>query len=556
MLQITAGKFFDPAKGVRETPSEVILYSNINLFPSIDLGVGRLNRLHHEAPYNQYSFKYVHRMEEGGAVVKAGEEPILDQLCSLLTVFLKAYFSPRLELVETHCSPAGPKKLVLNYLDTNRMSMNPAQERACGEFVANAVALRRTDYLAVVSCCQAIRDALEALHSNSDLAYSLLVFGAESLAQRLDNYTPQWEHHPKHDALEPILARISPEHADAIRRELVSDANFKSLQRFITFLESHLAPSYFLDEAASVVAPLRKSELRAALGKVYDLRSKYAHELRGIQHQLTVPEIAHPDVFRWENEPFLTFNGLLRFLTHALVNFVTGSPKVERETGINWRSDLPGIVTLKWSPEYYVFREDNVTANNARPRLQDFLSLFVILESSGTSKFADFRPALEKYRELYPQTDAENKRCIYILMDLWKTLFARPAPLSGEALSFLERNQQVVSACTPETMILAALHENMRWSAEEMSDVYRRYEKGRVKPNRASYDQLLEVLLILNIAVAYKAQNNVPEYRQWLEKARLEAAGLARIQNAIKEALDGAEGMNPYAIVFPRLPAS
>ena len=271
MLQITSGKFFDPAKGIRETPSEVIFYSNINLFPWMDLGVGKLDRLYHEGPYHQYSFKYVHRMEEGGGVVKPGEGQILDQLCSLLTVFLKAYFSPRLESVETHCSPSARKKLVSLYLDTDRMSANTAHERVCSEFVANAVALRRNDYLAVVGCCQAIRDALEALHSNSDLAYSLLVFGAESLAQRLDNYTPQWEHHPKHDALEPVLAQIPPEHARAIRRELVSDANFKSLQRFITFLESHLDSSYFLDEAATVGAPLRKSEVHgrgvSALGQ-------------------------------------------------------------------------------------------------------------------------------------------------------------------------------------------------------------------------------------------------------------------------------------------------
>jgi hypothetical protein len=556
MLQITAGKFFDPAKGIRESPSEVIFYSNISLFPSTDLGVGKLERLHHGGPYNQYSFKYVHRMEEGGAVVKAGEEPILDQLCSLLTVFLKAYFSPRLESVETHCSPAGPKKLVLQYLDTNRMSIDMAQERACGEFVANAVALPRKDYLAVVSCCQAIRDALEALHTNSDLAYSLLVFGAESLAQRLDNYTPQWEHHPKHDALEPILAKLPPEHAEAIRGELISEANFKSLQRFVTFLDLHLAPSYFLDEAASVAAPLRKSELRAALGKVYDLRSKYAHELRGIQHQLTFAEIAQPDVFRWENEPFLTFNGLLRLLTHTLVNFVTKSPKVEREAGIKWRSDLPGIVMLKWSPEYWIFREDNVTANNARLRLQEFLSLVDILESTGTNKIADFRPALEKYRGLYPQADAENKRSIYIMMDLWKIIFPVAGPLSEDAMNFLQNNQQMITTCTSETMVLGALNETMRWPAEEMSDVYRRYEKGRVKPNRTAYTQNLEVLLMLNIAVAFKTQDNLPEYREWLEKARLEAAGLGRIQNAIKEMLDGAECTRLYTVVFPLLSAN
>lgn len=56
---------------------------------------------------------------------------------------------------------------------------------------------------------------------------------------------------------------------------------------------------------------------------------------------------------------------------------------------------------------------------------------------------------------------------------------------------------------------------------------------------------------MLNIAVAYKTANNIPEYRQWLEKARLESAGLVRIQNAIREALDGAEGMTPLCHRFP-----
>jgi hypothetical protein len=468
-----------------------------------------------------------------------------------MTVFLKAYFSPRLESVETLCSPAGQKKLVLQYLDANRMTNGMEEERGCSQFVSDAVGLNRNDFLAVVSCCQAIRDALEALHTNNDLAYSLLVFGAESLAQRLDNYTPQWHHHPKHDALERIFTQVTPDRAEEIRAELISEANFKSQQRFIAFLEGQLEPSYFLEEAASVAAPLRKSDLRASLGKAYSLRSKYAHELQGIQHHLTVPDIAVMDVFRWENEPVLTFNGLLRLLRHALVNFVNKRPKVGRESGINWRSDLPGIVMMKWSPEYWIFREDNVTVSNARPRLQEFLSLVDILESTRTSKFADFRPALEKYRGHYAHADADNKRSIYIMVDLWKTMFAGPGPLCEKALHFLEANQPIVSVCTPETLIHAALQETMRWPAEEMSEVYSRYEKGRVKPNRPSYTQSLEVLVMLNIAIVFREQGNISEYRKWLEKARLEAAGLARIQNAIKEMLDGAECTRVYAIVFP-----
>jgi hypothetical protein len=435
MLQITSGKFFDPAKGVHRTPSEVILYSNLAIVVPMDLGIGTLKMLANDGPYFQYSFQYDHLMEkrEGGfQMVKADEKPLREQLGSLLTVFAKAYFSSRLESVETICSAAESSKLVSSYLEKNR-SIEMPQHEACKELIKKVIALSRADFEAIVACCKAIRDSLEALHTNSDLAYSLLVFAAESLAQRLDDYTPRWEDHPKRENLDPILTEIPEEKARAIKEKLVTEANFKSMHRFITFLESHLEPSYFLEEAAALPIALRKSEVKAALTKIYNLRSKYAHELQEIQSHLTIPQIAGYDVFTWLNEPILTFNGILRLLTHVLINFVNKRPALEREN-IDWRFQLPSVVTMMLSPELYIFRTDNIAVTNARGRLEGFLSLLTHLWSTGQMKIQDFTSCVTNTPKLTIPTSAPFTfslssgraflpliRCRSPLKSCWKT---------------------------------------------------------------------------------------------------------------------------------------
>jgi hypothetical protein len=101
------------------------------------------------------------------------------------------------------------------------------------EFVFAVMAVPRKPFLAVMSFLHILLQSLEAVESNLDLAYSMLVYGLESLSQSMDDFKPTWQDYP--DAtrakIDKILARdVDVSVGSSIRDALLADAHVKLTQ--------------------------------------------------------------------------------------------------------------------------------------------------------------------------------------------------------------------------------------------------------------------------------------------------------------------------------------
>jgi hypothetical protein len=182
------------------------------------------------------------------------------------------------------------------------------------------IGLPRSTYESLIAFLEIYYDSLNAVSQNLDLAYSMLVFGLESLTQTFHKPVPLWEDYDEgvRRELDEHFSKVDTETVSKIKTSLLKNSHLKLKKRFLEFICSNIEDSYFTDEAQSSLQPLRKSELRRTLSHIYDLRSGYVHQLNTIQHQLKVPFIGELDVFRWNNEPYLTYRGMIRLVRHVL----------------------------------------------------------------------------------------------------------------------------------------------------------------------------------------------------------------------------------------------
>jgi hypothetical protein len=344
MLQIISGKFF--TKPNRFTHSaKAVLYSNFSYFESIETCVATLEPVDilHESVV-PYVISYTNQIEydeiQPGVISRIGDNEIVQQFQLLCIFGLKSFFDPDKQVVELNCreKPKNsgdyylPSKFVLRFFDSS-IRGNELDKENFVKFVDKVIGLPRKEYGVVMRFLGNFHHALQILNYNLDLAYSMLVFALESLSQNFDSFEPTWAAYDQKvkNKLDQPLSQIETKLAEEIRSILLESGHLKLQKRFIDFTRSHISDEFYLSEASSNKPSIRPSEITVALKNAYNMRSKYAHELRPVLNQLKSHQLADGDVFHWQNSPYLTFNGLTRLAYHVINNFIYKQPYLEKE---------------------------------------------------------------------------------------------------------------------------------------------------------------------------------------------------------------------------------
>jgi hypothetical protein len=371
MLQIISGKFFK-SQARHAHQGKGILYSNYASILPITTCAGVLEPVESMYATSAYVFSYTNQIERGpgggGELVRTGDTEIVRQFQLLCSFGFRTHWSEDRAAVLANCrgKPVSandtlvPSRFVKRIFDPQIVATADEAQRFT-QLVEHVIGLPRRYYSAVMSVLDNLDHALQALNWNIDLAYSMLVYCLESSAQAFDNYVPQWIDYNAdvRQSIDELLADADAELADNLRATLLKSSHPKLAARFIHFAESRVAESFFTKEAAGHPFPLRKSHLRRALSKAYASRSGYVHRLLPIRDQLRNPHIGDGDVFIWEKEPYLTFNGLLRLVTHVLDAFIFEQAIVQSEEH-DWRNDLPGIMQFQLAPQYWIWQHDYI----------------------------------------------------------------------------------------------------------------------------------------------------------------------------------------------------
>lgn len=301
MLQIISGQFFKQGSERHRTPGKGILYSNCSWSAPIITRVGTLEPVDRfgAVPAYVFSFDCLIEKEPGspraGEVVAVGEDEIVRQFQLLAMFGLNAYFSSDRAAVLANCRQRAissheryvPSRFVDRILgDELRATFNEVAE--FNQMLEKILRLPRSKYVALLSVLETIDHALNSLNGSLDLAYSMLVYCLESLAQKFDQYQPVWLDYDQsvRAKIDGILG-VVPDTRDAVRSALLESAHLKLGERYRHFVEEHLGDDFFVERTRGRRGAIRRSQISRALKNAYRLRSEYVHKLQSIVNSFT-----------------------------------------------------------------------------------------------------------------------------------------------------------------------------------------------------------------------------------------------------------------------------
>jgi len=453
VLQIISGKFFKSEDRYIHN-GKGILFSNYSWISPIETCVATLEPVDHFREISSYVLLYVNQIEKNGVLVRTGDPDILEQFILLATFGLRSYFAPFRDEVSQICRKSSlgstdqyvPCQFIPRLFEPG-INGNQQEVTSFIKLVNKVISLRRQAYTSVMNALKTLRNALLVSNYNIDLSYSMLVYCLEALTQDFDKFSPSWEDYDQDQKkrLDIIFDSLEKTKAKSIREILVSSANLRLRKRFISFITSHITESFFFEEAEKIKIPIRKSYLERSLSNAYLLRSKFVHQLVPILHQLRIPNISRGDVFIWDKEPYLTLSGLLRLTFHVLNNFISSCDSVESED-INWRQELPGVVTMKLAPQYWIGKTKGFDQRNAMSRFSGMLSQ-ICAAISKNEPITDLKKLMQLLENEIPGAKQVNKRSMLAMYWLYNAIIGKDARrpdwekfLDGSIRNFLTKN--------------------------------------------------------------------------------------------------------------------
>lgn len=540
MLQIISGKFFK--SDVRQTsPSKGIFYSNYSWAGVIQTCVATLEPVDtFGSSICSYVVNYTNQIEgepRPGALAPTGDWEIIRQFQLLCTFGLKAAFDVDRSSIELNCREKRkhsgdqylPSKFTTRFFNPV-INGNNNEVESFIKLIDKIIGMPRKQYLAVIRCLTNFLDALQALNFNLDLAYSMLVYSLEALSQNFDGYQPTWKDYPQNEDMNKILFKIDEASAEQIRTLLIKDKHLKLTKRFVDFISGHMDDSFYLEEANTIQNALRKSDLEQALKNVYNSRSKYVHQLSPVPAHLKYSRTTEGDVFYWDKQPYLTFNGLVRLTHHVITTFIADQEYIERED-YDYFQDIPGILTYRVAPEYWLGDEQYFSASQAREGLSSFLEHLQTAIVSG-QPLVNMEKVIEKIEANVKGVSEEHRISMLALHKLFcyqTGNYERYAPLES-------RYSNLLSECHLESMVTSLiLNQTLPWGLSECIRNYENYSKNRFKKDTIYIPRLIEILLIIEIGNMGLRDGQSDLYETWLSIACLEAAGMPPIQSLIKD---------------------
>src|SRR5262249_5820833 len=124
-----------------------------------------------------------------------------------------------------------------------------ADERAgFSSFLTSVLSLARKKYIRVITCVPAFCDSLEALGTNYDVAYSLLVYMLGALSKASDEeFTPLWEDYEEgqRHKVDKLCEEMHDDLARRLRETLINTPHLKLSKRFVEFVAGNIQDSFF-----------------------------------------------------------------------------------------------------------------------------------------------------------------------------------------------------------------------------------------------------------------------------------------------------------------------
>ena len=542
MLQIISGKFFDSGK-VNELESDAILYSNYSWVAPIKTIVAELRPVDaHGSRIGSYALRYMNRYQprppKDIMFLSNGDEAV-EQFRLLASFHFQSFFHIDRSYVETLCRTQAahsfdrtiPKAFVPKFFDLAKSGLQP-EAAEFPKFVEKVIAMPRKQYRLLISCLAGFFEALEGIGKNFDLAYSVMVYMLEALSKTIVQPSPVWEDYDQNirSKLDKELSSVDPPTADRVRAVLLNNPHLKLKKRFVNFISTHITDNYFKSEAEGLRFSLAKSETGRALGNLYDARSGYVHELKQVQKHLKQQWIADGDVFHWNNDPYLTFAGLVRLARHVLSSFIDRQPSVEHEE-YSWREEIPGIIQLPLAPEYWVGHPKGFRSDQAGRRFSGFIEHLLMHYSKARPAILDLRLLMERIEALAATAKATERLPMLALYWMFNAMIS-PTDRRPHWETFLDRWRHELEQCSIEIVVIhVVMGHPLPWPPQDCATAFKKYQGLRFNGRAIRLPLLAELAVMGAVANLFLESKEVSMFQSWIDQAILDAAGNKAIQD-------------------------
>lgn len=507
MLQIATGRFFGDGERFPSNQSADLF----GLAPIGDLALkGKVSLLRHMSEGRTLSYKL--HFNNGlpiplggprpGTVYAVGASEVVDQFIWLLTV-------------ATERIHAKDAEFVLRIRNMRRWPLpelvreDEVNGEATHKFLANALDLPRAKYLQVIAAAKALNEAIRAAEFNYDAAFAHAIFAIESLVPE-NNGALRWEEYPKNtrDSLDAALNQAPSDIAETVRGILLADDTLKAMARFLQFVEGNLTATYF-DRPDAVP----RSHLRHVLGNAYSTRSAYVHDLDSTNIPLPFG-FQYPLLWR-DGHPHLTLQGATTIAFELIQRFTHQGPHLPEESGVRWRDDLPGIVKMRPSYEYWLHKPKVYTKDTVRQRFADVAEHILNEFLSQEPKLLPLEPAIKEASGLLLQSPKDVRPTILALVALWGMVYGENIP--PWIRDFLSTHRALIDEHTPEIAVVHVLQtQTLPWSGADADQMWTKYIKARYgqKPKNLLLNHNLEVAVRAAIANIHLAAGDVPRFQK------------------------------------------
>jgi len=370
---------------------------------------------------------------------------------------------------------------------------------------------------------RALRTYINGMHRIADdleLAYTLLVASVESLAQEFDGHESNWESLDEHKrkAIDEALSGADEMIAQRVRGALLSVEHVALSRRFREFVLSHMTSGYFRNTPDFKGPKLGRSDLPEVLGKAYQSRSKYIHQLLQLPDMVTMGH-EYSETAIAGRSTFLTLQGLSRLMRHTIIEFVMNQPSVANEP-YNYHLERSGVVKVRLAPQYWVGRAEGDITEAGRDKLEGFLEqLAPCLLKEKNAVLTDIRPVLTTATAFIPHLNKRLRLPYLALFALFnmhvpaKDSFATPAVVE-------KLIQDELGEPSSEALISYALSGNViPWSLEVHRTALRTYLRRRTTKNGLRFPRLFEAAITLELAERLRCNGEVEDSREFVSLA-------------------------------------
>lgn len=527
MLQIGHGKLFRTGTH-HSTTLRGVVYSNLSIDRDVVVETAAGNLVGVDTIPHDLSliFEFKESIEGDPAgqtfIISYGVNHYRQDFAALVSFFFRAICSPDVDLVRrlTNAEPGlavrvAPCNLLKRVFDRNLM-LTKDEAREFSAFVDKLIELPRATFLEVMRAIRTFVTGLHRIGDDLELAYTLMVASAESLAQAFDAHQAVWEDFEatKKRRIDTALDGVDPEIADRIKVAVLENEHVALRRRFKAFVQDHITPQFFRDHGGRL-RPIGKQGLADGLDAAYVIRSSYIHRLQRLPDAL-IRERSYAETVTDGQRTLLSFEGLARVVRAVILEFVARQPRIEAEPH-DYSTEHPSMGQARWAASVWMGNPAAVTHDNGRAWLEGLLELASQYAlSPGSAQVPDLGASVDAVAQLLPSLRKEQLPPYLAAFLIFNSIVPREHrhPRFGEIRKQFKGR---LSAASAESLLVCALtKEAPHLSLAEETEALDRHLGRRSHENGYRFPWLFDVAMSLDLAERYRVAGDMKAARQRL----------------------------------------